>query len=298
MANTLNLNALPEYIEQHKDQLFVDSTVGAKTLDYVELMLGVKHKDALNYLESEVVLQAGECGWNPQGEDTFAQRYIEVHLVEVEKEFCYIDFKEKYMNYQLRWEAGRETLPFEEKIAQSNVEAIKAAVEDLVWKGNRSVGVTGFLNDIDEMGALIKNVPFSDGQTAVEKVDAVVAACDAKMLAKGVNIFLSMTDFRSYVQESNGTCCANRPLIDAASESIIYAGDSRIKLIPVLGLEDTNRIVAATPDALVYGTDLEGSETVYDIWFDKKEQKFMFRVLFAAGTAIKFPTQIVNGYEE
>lgn len=293
MANTLNLSALPEYIEQNRDQLFVDSTVGAKTLDYVELMLGVKHKEALNYLESEVVLQAAQCGWNPNGTDTFSQRYIEVHLVEVEKEFCYIDFKEKYMNYQLRWEAGRETLPFEESIAKSNVEAIKAAVEDMVWQGNSGASVTGFLADIADASAA--TVSFGSGATAVDKVDALVAAATAKMLSKGVNIFMSMTDFRNYVLESNGTCCAGRPILDAAADSIIYAGDSRIKLIPVLGLEDTGKMVAATGDALVYGTDIEGSETVYRIWFDEKEQKFLFRVLFAAGTAVKYPNEVVLG---
>ena len=256
-------------------------------------MLGVKHKEALNYLESEVVLQAAQCGWNPNGTDTFSQRYIEVHLVEVEKEFCYIDFKEKYMNYQLRWEAGRETLPFEESIAKSNVEAIKAAVEDMVWQGNSGASVTGFLADIADASAA--TVSFGSGATAVEKVDAMVAAATAKMLSKGVNIFMSMTDFRNYVLVSNGTCCANRPILDAAADSIIYAGDSRIKLIPVLGLEDTGKMVAATGDALVYGTDIEGSETVYRIWFDEKEQKFLFRVLFAAGTAVKYPNEVVLG---
>lgn len=293
MANTLNLTSLPEYVEQNKEQLFVDSTVGAKTLDYVELMLGVKHKEALNYLESEVVLQAAACGWNPNGSDTFAQRYIEVHLVEVEKEFCYIDFKEKYMNYQLRWEAGRETLPFEQKIAESNVEAIKAAVEDMVWQGNSGASVTGFLADIAEASAA--TVSFASGDTTVEKIDAMVAGLNAKMLKKGVNIFVSMTDFRNYVLESNSTCCANRPILDAAAEEIIYAGDSRIKIVPVLGLEGTGKMVAATPDALVYGTDLKDSETVYRIWFDEKESKFMFRVLFAAGTAVKFPNEIILG---
>lgn len=293
MANTLSLTALPEYIEQNRDQLFVKSTVGAKSLDYVELMLGVKHKEALNYLDSEVVLQAGNCGWNPQGSDVFSQRYIEVNTVEVEKEYCYLDFKEKYMNYQLRFEAGRETLPFEEKIAESNVEAIKAAVENMVWQGNSGASVTGWLADAAEASAA--TVSFASGDTTVGKIDALVAALSARMLAKGVNIFMSNTDFRNYILESNSTCCANRPILDAAAESITYAGDSRIKLIPVLGLEGTGAIVAATPDALVYGTDLEGSEGVYRIWFDEKEQKFLFRVLFNAGTAIKFVDEVIVG---
>lgn len=293
MATTLNLNALPDYIEQNRDELFVKSIAGFKTLDYIEIMPNVKYKEALNYLDSEVVLQAAACGWNPQGSDTFAQRYIEVHPVEVEKEWCYLDFQKKYMNYQLNFEAGRETLPFEQKLADSNVNEIKKAVENLVWQGNSGLSITGFLADAEEASAT--TVDFASGATAVDKVDAMVAALPVAMLSKGVNIFMSYTDFRGYVQAANGTCCANRPIIDAAVEELAYLGDSRVKLIPVMGLEGTDTMVAATADALVYGTDIEGSESVYRIWFDEKEQKFMFRVLFNAGTAIKFPNEIIVG---
>lgn len=293
MANTLNLSALPEYVEQNKEQLFVESVVGAKSLDYVELMLGVRHKEALNYLTSEVVLKAASCSWQADGSDTFAQRFIEVHLIEVEKEFCYLDFKEKYMNYQLRWEAGRETLPFEQKIAESNVEAIKNEVEKMVWQGNSGASVTGWLADAEEASAT--TISFGSGSTAVSKIDEMVAAFTPKMLAKGVNLFVSYSDFGAYVREMNGSCCSNRSVIDAASDELTYLGDSRVKIVPVLGLEDTNTMVASTKDGLVYGTDIADSETTYEIWFDKKEQKFMFRVLFAAGTAIKYPNEVIVG---
>ena len=294
MANTVNLEAMGEYIRQNENQLFVEATVGAKTLDYVDIMLNVKHKEALNYLDSEVVLAAASCGWNAQGNDTFLQRYIEVHTIEVEKEYCYYDFKQYVINEQMKFQAGRETLgSWEEKIAQSNNEAIKAAVETMLWQGNSGASVTGFLADAAADSAA--TVSFSSGATAIEKVDAIVAALSAKMLAKGVNIFMSFTDFRDYVLASNGSCCANRPLLDAASESIVYGGDSRVKLIPVLGLEGTGKMVAATPDALVYGTDLEGSETAYRWLFDEKEDKFLFKVMFNAGTAIRFINEVVVG---
>lgn len=294
MANTVNLESMSEYIRQNSDQLFVKSTVGAKTLDYIDLMLNVKHKEALNYLDSEVVLAQAQCGWNPQGSDTFAQRYIEVHPIEVEKEYCYYDFKNYVINEQMKFAAGRETLgSWEEKIANSNVEATKAAVENMLWQGNSGAGVTGFLADAETASAT--SVSFSTGDTTVAKIDAIVAALSARMLAKGVNIFVSMTDFRNYVQESNGTCCANRPLLDAAADSITYAGDSRVKIVPVLGLEGTGKIVAATADALVYGTDIEGSETIYRWFFDEKENKFLFHILFNAGTAIRFVDEVVVG---
>lgn len=296
-TNSLDLHLLPDYINEHKDELFVKSTLGAKTLDYVEIMPNVKYKDALNFLDSEVVLQDGsKCGWTPQGSDVFSQRFIETKAVEVEKEFCWKDFEKKYMNYQLLWEAGREKLPFEEKIAQSNMNAIQEAVEDLVWNGDANLGIDGFIKNISAEGVAAR-VTFTDGQTVSDKVDAMVAALTINMLKKGVNIYMSYTDFRNYIQEQNGACCANKPVIDAASESIKYFGDSRITLIPVLGLEDAanHAMVASTPDGLVYATDVEGSEKTYRMWFDEKEEKFMFRVLFRAGTAVKFVDEVVLG---
>lgn len=292
MANTLNITGLTDYVNVHKDELFIKSTLGAKTLDYVEIMPNVKYKDALNYLDSEVVLQDGSsCGWNPQGTDTFSERYIETKAVEVEKEFCWKDFEKKYMNHQLLWEAGREKLPFEEKIAQSNMNAIQEAVENLVWQGKSSIGISGFINDA--IKAHVASVDIEAGATATGKIDAVVAALPIKMLKKGVNIYVSYTDFRNYIQEQNGACCQNKPVIDAASESIKYFGDSRITIVPVLGLEDTGTLVASTADGLVYATDVEGSDKAYRMWFDEKEEKFMFRVLFRAGTAIKMVDEVV-----
>lgn len=295
-ANTLNLNALPDYINEHKDELFIKATLGGKSLDYIEIMPNVKWKDALNYLDSTVVLQDGSvCGWNPSGEDTFTQRFIETVAVKIEKEFCWKDFEKKYMNYQLLWEAGREKLPFEEKIAQSNMNAIQEAVEDLVWGGDNILGISGILNDIENERDYSIFVDFESGETATSKIDAVVAAIPMAALKKGVNVYLSYSDFRQYIQEANATCCANRPVIDAASESIKYFGDSRITLVPVIGLEGSGKIVAAPADALVYATDVENSENVYRLWFDEKEEKFMFRVLFRAGTAVKYPWEVVLG---
>lgn len=290
MATALNLSGLTEYVENRKDELFVKAAVGAKTLDYVELMLNVKHKDALNYLDSEVEFQIADCGWDPKGSDTFGNRFIEVVPVEIEKEWCYLDFKNYFMNYQLRFAAGRETLPFEEKIVESNLAAIKMGLEDLIWNGSVSLGLDGFIKQIEDEGT---KVDAASGSTATEKIDAAVAALTAQMLNKGVDIFVSPTDFRNYVLESNGTCCAGRPIIDAASESITYVGDSRIRIIPVTGLENTGYVVAASRGNLVYATDIEGSEAIYELFFDRKAQTYNFRVLFNAGTAVKFIDEVL-----
>lgn len=286
MANTLNVTALPEYVNQHKDELFVKSVAGGKSIEEISIMAGVKHKEALHFLDSEVELAGATCGWNPAGSDTFTEKYVEVKPVSVQKEFCWLDMKEKYMNHQLLFEAGREKLPFEQKIAESNMNAIKDAVEDLVWKGNSTLGLDGLVKQIKDSSATIE-VTVGAGATVTDKIDALVAGVPMEALKKSVKVFLSYTDFRAYVAEANSTCCANRPIIDAASESIKYVGDSRITLVPVIGLEGANFMVASPAGELIYATDIEGSEGVYRMFYDEKNRTFNLDVLFNAGTAIR-----------
>lgn len=287
----INVSALPEYIQENRDELFVKAIASTKTLDYIESMLGVKGKAALNYLNSTVVLADGEsCGWNPQGDDTFTQKTVETKLVAVNKEFCAKQMRSKWMSYDLSLAAGRENLPFEQKIADSNVAAIKKAVEKLIWQGDVTLSIDGLLKQINDEGGAIK---VSGGDTILEKVGKVIAAIPAGALEKGVNVFMSYTDFRSYVEAKNAECCGNMPVIDANVDYLVYAGDSRIKLVPVAGLEGTSKIVAAPYDALVYATDVEDSEGIFKMWFDEKEDKFLFKVLFTAGTAVKYPDETV-----
>lgn len=287
----INVSALPEYIQENRDELFVKAIASTKTLDYIESMLGVKGKAALNYLNSTVVLADGEsCGWNPQGDDTFTQKTVETKLVAVNKEFCAKQMRSKWMSYDLSLAAGRENLPFEQKIADSNVAAIKKAVEKLIWQGDTGLSIDGLLKQIK---AEENSIKVNGGTTILDKVGKVIAAIPAGALEKGVNVFMSYTDFRSYVEAKNAECCANMPIIDANVDELVYAGDSRIKFVPVAGLEGTNKIVAAPYDALVYATDVEDSEGIFKMWFDEKEDKFLFKVLFTAGTAVKYADEVV-----
>lgn len=287
----INVSTLPDYIQANRDELFVKAIASTKTLDYIESMLGVKGKAALNYLDSTVVLADGEtCGWNPQGDDTFTQKTVSTKLVTVNKEFCAKQMRSKWMSYDLSLAAGRENLPFEQKIADSNVAAIKKAVEKLIWQGDVTLGIDGLLKQIKAEESAVK---VNGGTTILEKVGKVIAAIPAGALEKGVNVFMSYTDFRSYVEAKNAECCANMPIIDANVDYLVYAGDSRIKLVPVAGLEGTNKIVAAPYDALVYATDVEDSEGIFKMWFDEKEDKFLFKVLFTAGTAVKYADETV-----
>lgn len=293
MASVLNVSGLTEYVNVHKDELLTEAMLGANTLKYIDIMPNVKFKDALNYLSSEVVLADGSvCGFDPDGEDVFTDKTIEVVPVKVEKEWCAKDFRKYWANYQLLFEAGREKLPFEESIIKSNMGKIDEAVESLIWNGDSALGINGFLADMAADSTVIKATAAS-GASASDKIDAVYAALPEKVLRQGIVMYIDPTLFRQYIQEQNASCCANRSVIDANTESLKFVGDSRITIVPVFGLMGTGKIVATTPKNLVYATDLEGSENEYRYWFNEEQEMFRFRVLFNAGVAYKFGDYIV-----
>jgi hypothetical protein len=288
MASAINLSNLSEYVEQRSDELLTSAILGAKTLDVIDVMLDVKYTAPLNYLDTTVVFgDASTCGWNPQGEDEFTQRTIEVHPVKVNKEWCARDMRKYWMNYQLLIDAQRETLPFEEKIVDENIKAINIELEKEIWTNDASALFPGFLYVLEDEGA-----ETADASNATDAVDAAYANITDEMYAHdGVTMFMDPTLYRNFISEANAVCCANRDMLDAASDYITYPGDSRVTMRPTAGLAGTKKVVVTWAKNLVFGTDVEGSENDYKVWYDDKDEMTRFKVLFNAGVQVKFPDQ-------
>ena len=297
MATTVNLEGLiQDYINAHRDEIIAEVPTQSKTVSYMYGMYGVKHKEAVPKLDSTVVLGDGSaCGWAPSGTDIYTNVVIEVNPAEVEKEICQRDFETTNLNHELRWAAGQEKLPFAEAYINSQLAAINEAIEHDVWQGNATVGLAGLLAQVASAVTTAMTVTFTSAMTAEDKVNAIVEKVPHKALKYGVDIFLSYSDFAAYAKAVNATCCANRNILDASAESYTLPENSKIRLIPVEGLEGTGKMVAAPAQALVYGTDVEGSENIVDFWFDRKDAKFLFRVLFMIGTALRRPDMVVLG---
>lgn len=297
MATTVNLEGLiQDYINAHRDEIIAEVPTQSKTVGYLYGMYGVKHKEAVPKLDSTVVLGDGSaCGWAPDGSDVYTNVTIEVNPAEVEKEICQRDFETTNLNHELRWAAGQEKLPFAEAYINSQLAAINDAIEDAVWQGNATVGLDGLLAQVASAVTSASTASFTSAMTAEDKVDAVVALIPHKALKYGVDIFMSYSDFADYAKAINANCCANRSIVDASAEEFVLPENSKIRLVPVEGLEGTGKMVAAPRMSLVYGTDVEGSENIVDFWFDRKDAKFLFRVLFMIGTAIRRPDLVVLG---
>lgn len=290
MASTIVKTSLPNYVATNTDELLVKSMLGAKTLNYVDIMTNVKYKSALNYLDSTVSFADGsECGFEAQGTDTLSQRTIEVKPIKVNKEWCDRDLLTTYANHQNLIAAGRETLPFEEKFVGANLDAIKAELEKVIWNGDDELGLAGYIDLASTETGVVKVTA-----TADELIDLTYNAIPYEVLEKGdVIIFVDPTVFKNYVKANNTACCQNVGIVDAAAGEMAYVGDSRVKIVAVGGLSGKNTAIASYRTNFVYATDVEGSENTFKLWYSDDADLFRFKVLFNAGVQFKFPSEVV-----
>lgn len=300
MASAFNVSGLTAYVQEDKEQLFYKTALGAPTLKYIDLMVDVKNKARLHYLDSTVTLADGKsCGFSANGSDVFSEREISVMPVKVNKEWCYKDILGKFAEGQVRIEAGLESLPFEQQLMESNTGEINKAVEKMIWQGDAGLGFSGLCADLSADTA-VSAVTVNSGSSATQLIDAVVEKISNDMYDRegGIEIFVAPSTLRQYIKEQNAICCPNHPVIvDRNTETLPYPEDSRITIVSVKGLEGAahQTAVAATHFNLTYATDVMDSEKVFKLWYSEDADMFRFAVLFNAGVAYKFPDEIVYG---
>lgn len=289
------VNSLPDYVEQNREGFLTKAVLGADTIKVIDQFLNVKHKEALPYLETTAPLQDGStCGFNASGDDTITQRILEVKTVKVNKEYCPKQLLPTYLNTELKIQAGLETIPFEEKFMDENNKAINRAVEKMIWQGDASLGITGFIGILNDASSGAIDSSVAAGSGADDLIEDAYAHIPVAVLeSTGAYIFVSHTMFKKYVSELNAVCCNNRPIYDANTDAFQFVGDSRVIIKPVAGLEGTQYAVAGNPKNFVYGTDIEDSQNVYDLWYSKDNDVFRYKVVFNAGCQIKFPAEVV-----
>lgn len=291
-----NVSSLTAYVDEQRLPLIRKAVLAPKSADLFNLQTGVKSKAALNLLTTEVVFGDGaSCGWNQAGTNTLSQREIEVGKVKVNMSFCDRTLLDYWAGYQVRVAAGKETLPFEEAFVADIIDHVNAEVEKAIWQGDTGVSgnlgiFDGLLKILDEEQDVITKAAVSGNNIAQEVYDAY-ANIPLEVLHDAV-IYMGEDTFRSYVGELNSENLYHYdPKVDEGMTLIMPGTSTRIYGVP--GLNGTKKIVAGAKNNFFYGTDLEGDQETFDLWYSKDNQEFRLAIKFNAGVQVAFPDQIV-----
>lgn len=288
------VNSLPDYVNQNSKELISKSVFGAPSVRHLNLMTGVKYKDAINIVNTEAGLQARSCGWNASGDVTFSQAIMEVGAYKVNMSLCEEDLRKKWMNSEVMTAAGAEVLPFEERITGEIVASIVNQVEKLIWQADKSKQTPDLFNGLlTQIKASSKATDVqSAASTTYGKVKDVYMAIPASILDKAA-IFVGVDTFRAYCQDLvTQNLFHYSAELDPETMEVILPG-TNTRVIAVSGLNGTNAIVATDPANLFYGVDMVEDLEQFKLWYSEDNQEFRLAVKFNAGAAIAFEDLVV-----
>ena len=293
----INVSSLTQYVDEQRLPLIRKAVLAPKSADLFNLQTGVKSKAALNILTTSVVFGDGSaCGWNPNGTNTLSQREIEVGKVKVNMNFCDRTLLDYWAGYEVKVAAGKEVLPFEEAFVADILAHVNEEVEKAIWQGDKegSGNLTifdGLLKILNAEGDVIKKAAVSGNNIAQEVYDAY-ASIPLEILHTA-SIVCGEDTFRAYIGELNSANLYHYdPKVDEGMSIVIPGTSTRIYGVP--GLNGTKKIIAGDLKGnFFYGTDLEGDQEVFDLWYSKDNQEFRLAIKFNAGVQVAFPDQVV-----
>ena len=293
----INVSSLTQYVDEQRLPLIRKAVLAPKSADLFNLQTGVKSKAALNILTTSVVFGDGAaCGWNPNGTNTLSQREIEVGKVKVNMNFCDRTLLDYWAGYEVKVAAGKEVLPFEEAFVADILAHVNEEVEKAIWQGDKegSGNLTifdGLLKILNAESGVIKKAAVSGNNIAQEVYDAY-ASIPLEILHTA-SVVCGEDTFRAYIGELNSANLYHYdPKVDEGMSIVIPGTSTRIYGVP--GLNGTKKIIAGDLKGnFFYGTDLEGDQEVFDLWYSKDNQEFRLAIKFNAGVQVAFPDQVV-----
>lgn len=286
----VNLDTLSVYVDENKLDLIRKTVLGPKTIGYLNLQTGVKGKTKINLLETTVTFGDGaSCGFTDNANTKLSQREIDPASVKINATFCDKKMQKYFMNHQVTVAAGRSTLPFEEHFVNSLVESTGVELEKAIWNGV-DIGGThykGFLDFAVDYTAINPSAQ----ETTYEMIRKGYDAIPSASLADTV-IFLGIDKYRVLAGELTAKNLYHYdPKVDEAFEMILPGTTTKVVGVP--GLDGTNYALALNVKHAFYGTDMEGDEEVFDLWYSKDNQEWRAAINFVFGVQVAFPNENV-----
>lgn len=298
----LNVDALTGYVQERTDELIRKAVVEARTAREFNLQTGIKGATNLNLLDTTVVFQDGSaCGWSESGTSTVSKRILTPGAVKINMSFCDKQLLKTWMNYDVRVAAGQKNLPFEEDFVGNVIENVKAELEKELWQNSSAATFEGFIS-IAEAASLATAITYTSASTIASRVNGVYAALPSEVFSKGdVVMYIGSDNYRKYVQEliANGNLvlnAGNGAVLDGiAMPAQMLIPGTNVLIIPVAGLDGTDKIFASYRDNFIYGTDLQGDEEKFEFWYSQDNREFRLAIEFLAGVQVAYPDMLVEG---
>jgi hypothetical protein len=311
-----DLGGLASYTDQLNSDIISEAVLTPVTMEYVNVIPGIKGTQNVNLLSESIVVQDGNlCGFENSGSTTFTVAPVTVAQWKVNQSLCLQELNTLWLGQYLNAGSYNENAPFEQAIIDLQTKQIKKYNENQIWQASSaSTSFSGYKEIFASASFTADGGVKLTGQTAlcsvtgasaVEKANTVLAQVDNLINSMSADIydrddiviFMSQTQFKCYltaVRNVNNFYIDSAAVGKVGSVYSIFHPQTNYKVVGVPGLNGSNLIVLGPKQYFLVGVDLASDEDSFRAWWSQDFQEVRIMAAWKLGTAIAFPQFFVT----
>ena len=305
-----DLGGLASYTDQLNSDIISEAVLTPVTMEYVNVIPGIKGTQNVNLLSESIVVQDGNlCGFENSGSTTFTVAPITVAQWKVNQSLCLQELNTLWLGQYLNAGSYNENAPFEQAIIDLQTKQIKKYNENQIWQASSASTTFSGYKEIFASASFTADGGIAltgqtalcsvTGSSAIEKANTVLAQVDNLINSMSADIydrddiviFMSQTQFKCYLTAVRNV---NNFYIDSASVGkvgsvySIFHPQTNYKVVGVPGLNGSNLIVLGPKQYFLVGVDLASDEDSFRAWWSQDFQEVRIMAAWKLGTAIAF----------
>ncbi len=305
---TTTYTSISKVIDQKRDSFIPQLYGKVRTLDFINIQGDISYKKEVGPLvDSQVYFYEGSCPNFTDGATTsIASVEVETCLLNYPEAFCLDDMKQ-YFDREMARGSIQDSLPLEEQFFNTKDEAIAKKLDGYFFLGNGGC-VTGVIPQAISGGATsltassigstpwaVASAPYSSSDSnAFNTVKKMVESLNSDYLdAEDEVLFVSRANFNAYVDSlvALNLFHYNPELYTSGVCAVV--GRPNIKLVATSGLTGSNKAILHRGLLLIWGTDLNPSESPIDAGYERLIGKYVTIYKIRMGTGVGFASKAV-----
>ena len=300
---SFNLSSLATYTDQVGGELIRKAILEGETAKIIKVQPGVVGSQAINLLNSNLVVQDGTCGWDASGTTIYTQRNIQTCQYKVNESLCPRDLTDYWVGQLLQPGDYNESVPFEEQISILKTQQISQYCENLMWQASSaSTCFSGFLQLTASAttattvtgGIVVSGTPIAS-TTALSQVDALIEAIPDDVVNRtDWVVFMSHANYRKYLINYRTANYYHYNPENSYEDFKTFHPATNILVHPVGGLSGSNRVVLAPAGYMILGVNLMSDAETLKMFYSADFDEVRLRSNFSLGVQIAWPQYVIT----
>ena len=283
---SLNVAGLTAYVDQTKMELIRKFVLEGRSASFLTIQPDIKSSASINILSSELVAQAGGCGFTNEGQTILSQQPLTVCPLKVNESICLDTLEQYYTQYMMNPGSYNTQIPFEQTYVLDKIANISSLIDTLIWQGNTALtGQTGLCDGFITLADTTYSGSVINGNTSsataitpsniIQLIDDMSASINVNIInMDDLYLYVGYDVYRTYqIALRNANLFHYNGQQDQGENFSQLIPGQNIRVIALKGLNGTNKMFLSTKSNMYYGVDMLNDYENFELFYSQDFQE-------------------------